>query len=354
MSAYDPKADIRRLGPKPKNRLRSGWRIGGLAMQRREFITLAGSAAYLPLVAHAQSRSRLPTIGIIGAGTQQGWSQWTAAFLQRLRELGWIEGRTVTIEYRWADGRGEREAEIASEFTRLKVDVMLTVGGASAKQATSDIPIVFAISADPVGTGVVASLARPGGNITGLSIQATDLAGKRLELLREALPGVRQLAIMADFRLPAAALELDGFRTAAKALGAIEVSKSEISRAEDIPPAIEALRGRIQALYVPANRLANANRVRINELAIAARIPTMFGFREYVESGGLMSYGPNTQELFRRSADFVDKILRGAKPADMPVEQPTKFDLIVNLKTAKALGIELPPNLLARVDEAIE
>jgi putative ABC transport system substrate-binding protein len=311
-------------------------------------------AAALPLSAHAQSRSKLPVIGVIGAGTQQGWSQWIGAFLQRLRELGWVEGRTVTVEYRWAEGRGEREAEIASEFSRLKVDVILTVGGTAAKQATSDIPIVFAISSDPVGTGVVASLARPGGNVTGFSIQATDLAGKRLELLREALPALRQLAIMADFGLSASLMELDGFRTAAKALGDIEVTKSEISRAEDVPQALEAVRGRVQALYVPANRLANANRVRISELALAARIPTMFPFREYVESGGLLSYGPNTQELFRRSADLVAKILHGAKPADMPVEQPTKFDLIVNLKTAKSLGIEFPPTLLARVDETIE
>jgi putative ABC transport system substrate-binding protein len=306
-------------------------------MRRREFIrALGGVAAALPLSAHAQSRSKLPVIGVIGAGTQQGWSQWIGAFLQRLRELGWVEGRTVTVEYRWAEGRGEREA------------------GTAAKQATSDIPIVFAISSDPVGTGVVASLARPGGNVTGFSIQATDLAGKRLELLREALPALRQLAIMADFGLSASLMELDGFRTAAKALGDIEVTKSEISRAEDVPQALEAVRGRVQALYVPANRLANANRVRISELALAARIPTMFPFREYVESGGLLSYGPNTQELFRRSADLVAKILHGAKPADMPVEQPTKFDLIVNLKTAKSLGIEFPPTLLARVDETIE
>jgi putative ABC transport system substrate-binding protein len=324
-------------------------------MRRREFITLVGGvAAALPLSAHAQPRSRLPTVGVIGAGTQQGWSQWIAAFLQRLRELGWIEGRTVTVEYRWAEGRGEREAEIANEFARLKVDVILTVGGTTAKQATSDIPIVMAISSDPVGSGVVASLARPGGNITGLSLQSTDLAGKRLELLREALPALRQLAIMADFGLSASMLELDGFRTAAKALGGIEVTKSEIGRVEDIPLALEAVRGRVQALYIPANRLANANRVRINELALAARIPTMFGFREYVESGGLMSYGPNTQELFRRSADFVDRILRGAKPADMPVEQPTKFEFIVNLRTAKSLGIEFSPTLLARIDETIE
>jgi putative ABC transport system substrate-binding protein len=323
-------------------------------MRRREFIAAIGCvAAAWPPLARAQLRSKLPTIGVIGAGTPQGWSQWIAAFSQRLRELGWIEGRTIAIEYRWAEGSGEREAEIAAEFVRLKVDVMLTVGGAAAKQATSDIPIVFAISSDPLGTGVVASLARPGGNITGFSIQATDLAGKRLELLREAMPGVQQLAIMADFRLQASVLELDGFRAAAEALG-LKVTKSEISQAADIEPAIEALKGRVQALYVPANPLANTNRIRINDLALGARLPAMFGFREYVESGGLMSYGPNTQELFRRAGDYVDKILRGAKPADMPVEQPTKFDLIVNLKTAKALGVEFSPAFLARVDEVIE
>jgi putative tryptophan/tyrosine transport system substrate-binding protein len=290
-------------------------------VKRREFIMLVGGAAVWPLAAEGQQRSgKLPTIGLMGAGTRQGWSQWTAAFVQRLNELGWVEGRTVAIEYRWADGRGEREDEIAAEFVRLKVGVILTVGGTSAKQATSDIPIVFAISSDPLGTGLVASLARPGGNITGLSIQSSDLVGKRLEILREAVPGLRQLAVMADFTFQAAGLEADGF----------------------------------QAVYVPANRLANANRVRINELALAARLPTMFGFREYVESGGMLSYGPNTPELFRRAGDFVDKILRGAKPADMPVEQPTKFDLTINLKTAKALGIDISPTLLARANEVIE
>ena len=324
-------------------------------MRRREFIALLGGAAgSVPLVARAEQRGKIPTIGFLGAATPAAWSTWSAAFVQRLRELGWIEGRTVAIEYRWAEGRIAREAEIAAEFVRLKVDVILTVGGTSAKQATSVIPIVFAISSDPVGTGLVASLARPGGNITGMSIQATDLAGKRLELLREVVPGIRRLAIMADFGLPASVLELDGIQAAAKTLGGPEVIKSEIRQVDDIAPALDRLKGRAEALYVPANLLANANRVRINELALAARLPTMFGFREYVESGGLMSYGPNTQELFRRAADYVDKILRGAKPADIPVEQPTKFDLIVNLKTAKALGLEVPQTLLARADEVIE
>ena len=252
--------------------------------------------------------------------------------MQRLRELGWIEGRTVAIEYRWAEGRSERFAEIAAEFVRLKVDVIVTSGTAvlAAKQATSVIPIVFAVAGDPVGTGLVASLARPGGNVTGLSIQATDLAGKRLELLREVVPGLRRLAIMANVGNPAAVLEMGEVQATARTLG-LEVATFEIRRAEDIAPAFEALKGRADALYVCADPLVNTNRIRINTLALGARLPTMYGFREYVEAGGLMSYGPNFPDLFRRAADFVDKILRGAKPADIPVEQPTKFDLVINL-----------------------
>ena len=283
-------------------------------------------------------------------------SQWVAAFVQRLRELGWIEGRTVAIEYRWAEGRSERFAEIAAEFVRLKVDVIVTAGTAAvvaAKQATSVIPIVFAAAGDPVGTGLVASLARPGGNVTGLSIQATDLAGKRLELLREVVPGLRRLAIMANVGNPAAVLEMGEVQAAARTLG-LEVVTLEIRRAEDIAPAFEALKGRADALYVVGDPLVNTNRVRINTLALAARLPTMYGSREYVEAGGLMSYGANFPDLFRRAADYVDKILRGAKPADIPVEQPTKFDLVINLTTAKALGLDVPPTLLARADEVIE
>jgi putative ABC transport system substrate-binding protein len=322
-------------------------------MLRRKFIGLITGAATWPLTAHAQQMGKLPTIGFMGAGTSSGWRQWTNAFLERLRELGWVEGRTVAIEYRWAEGRTDREAEIAAELVHLKVDVILTAGGADAKKATSVIPIVFAISADPVGTGLVKSLARPGGNITGLSLLATDLAGKRVEILREVVPGIRRLAVMADFGLQESILELESVQVAAKTLG-LDATRSEIRRAEDIAPALEQLKGNVEALYVPANRLANANRLFINELALAARLPTMFGFREYVQSGGLISYGPNTPELFRRAADYVDKILRGAKPAEMPVEQPTRFDLIVNLKIAKALHIDISATLLSRADEVIE
>ena len=209
------------------------------------------------------------------------------------------------------------------------------------------------MAGDPVGTGLVASLARPGGNVTGLSIQQTDLAGKRLELLREVVPGLRRLAILANVGNPAAVLEMGEVQAAARTLG-LEVATLEIRRAEDIAPAFEALKGRADALYVCADPLVNTNRIRINTLALGARLPTMHGFREYVEAGGLMSYGPNFPDLFRRAADYVDKILRGAKPADIPVEQPTKFDLVINLTTAKALGLDVPPTLLARADEVIE
>ena len=325
-------------------------------MKRREFITLLGGAAAWPLAARAQQPGKLPTIGFLGADTPSTESQRVAAFVQRLRELGWIDGRNLAIEYRWAEGRNERYAEIAAEFVRLKVDVIVTAGTPptlAAKQATAVIPIVFAAASDPVGTGLVASLARPGGNVTGLSIQTTDLAGKRLELLREVVPGLRRLAIMANVGNPASVLEMGEAQATARTLG-LEVTTSEIRRAEDIAPAFEALKGRADALYVCADPLVNTNRIRINTLALGARLPTMYGFREYVEAGGLMSYGPNLPDLFRRAADFVDKILRGAKPADIPVEQPTKFDLVINLTTAKALGLDVPPTLLARADEVIE
>jgi len=277
--------------------------------------------------------------------------------VQRLRELGWTENRTITIEYRWAEGREERFAEIAAEFARLKVDVIVTVttpASLAAKQATAVIPIVFAAVSDPVGTGLVASLARPGGNVTGLANQISDTGGKKLELLREVVPGLRRLAIMANVGNPASVLEMGEAQATARTLG-LEVITSEIRRAEDIVPAFEALKGdRADALYLSPDQLMNTNRTRINILAVGARLPTMSGSREYVEAGGLMSYGTNLPDQFRRAADYVDKILRGTKPGDIPVEQPTKFDLVINLTTAKALGLEVPPTLLARADEVIE
>jgi putative ABC transport system substrate-binding protein len=323
-------------------------------MRRREFITLLGMAAAWPLAARAQQLGKLPTIGFLGTTSAAAWSPWTAAFTQRLRELGWIEGRTIAIEYRWAEGRSERFAEIAAEFVRLKVDVILTGGSAAvaAKQATSVVPIVFVLG-EPVGTGLVATLARPGGNVTGLSNQQTDLPGKRLELLREVLPSLRQLAIMANVDYPEAVLEMRDVQAISKTLG-LEVATVEIRRAEDISLAFEALKGRADALYVITDALVSTNRIRINTFALAARLPTMHGVREYVEAGGVMSYGADYSDLFRRAGDYVDKIFRGAKPADIPVEQPTKFDLVVNLITAEALGLTVPPSLLARADKVIE
>ena len=324
-------------------------------MNRRELIAGLAGAAWWPTAARAQQPAKLPTIGFLGASTPAGWSQWVPAFERRLRELGWIEGRTVAIEYRWAEGRSERYAEIAAEFVRLKVDVIVTVGSAvaAAKQATTVIPIVFAVAVDPLGSGMVAGLARPGGNVTGLSVQSADLADKRLEILHELVPNLRRLAIMGNAGYRAAALEMDEARAAARMLG-IDTTTLEIRRAEDIASAIDGLRDRADALYVCTDALINANHVRINTLALGMHLPTMHGPREHAASGGLVSYGPNYPDLFRRSADYVDRILRGTKPADLPVEQPTKFDLVINLTTAKALGLTVPDKLLALADEVIE
>jgi putative ABC transport system substrate-binding protein len=297
----------------------------------------------------------MPTTGFLGGATASAWTNWSAAFVQRLRELGWSEGRTVSIEYRWAEGRHERAAEIAAEFVRLKVDVIITSGGvlSAVKQATSTIPIVIAVAKDPVGAGFVSSLARLGGNITGLSLQTTDLAAKRLELLREIAPGIRRLGVLANIGNAAAVPEIDELQAAARILG-LEVVTSEMRQAEDITSAFTAFKSGAEALYVCTDPLILAQRARINTLALAARLPTIYGPREHVEAGGLMSYGASFPDLFRRSADLVDKILRGAKPSDLPVEQPIKFDLIINLTTAKTLGLTVPPTLLARADEVIE
>ena len=326
-------------------------------MKRREFITLLASATATQVVpARAQQPASLRTIGFFGSSTASGMEHWTAAFIQRLTELGWIEGRTLAIEYRWAEGRNERYAEIANELVRLKVDLILTYGTPptkAAKQATAVIPIVFAAAADPVASGLVTSLARPGANVTGLSLQQSDIVGKKLEVLREVLTGLHRLAIMGNLDNPATLLEIDEVRKAASGLG-IEIIPLEMRRAEDIAPAFAAASGKADALYVATDPLILTNISRINTLAMSARLPTIYNGREYLESGGLMSYGPNYPDLFRRSADFVNKILRGSKPGDVPVEQPTKFDLVVNLRTAKALSLTVSPTLLARADEVIE
>jgi ABC-type uncharacterized transport system substrate-binding protein len=325
-------------------------------LRRRDFVTLLGGAAAWPMAARAQQPTKVHRIGFLGANTPSVQSQWTAAFVQRLRELGWIEGRNVAIEYRWAEARFERSPEIIAEFVRLKVDVIVTHGTANvaaAKETTSVIPIVFAAVADPVGNNLVAGLARPGGNVTGLSAQIPDVAGKRLELLREIIPSLRRLAIMANNGNPAAMQDLREIQAIAGPLH-LEVVARDVRYTDEMAPAFEALKARAEALYVVTDPLFTTDRVRLNTLALSARLPTMHGTREQVDAGGLISYGSNQMDLFRRAGDYVDKILRGAKPANLPVEQPTKFDLVVNLKTAKALGLTVPPTLLARADEVIE
>ena len=325
-------------------------------MIRREFIMLVGGAAVAwPLGARAQQPAKRPTIGFLGVSTSAAWSHWTAAFLGRLSELGWTEGRNVAIEYRWAEGRVERSVEIVAEFVHRKVDVIVTAGTAvpAAKRATSTIPIVFALASDPLGSGLVTSLSQPGGNVTGLSTQSNDTVSKRLEILREVIPGFRRLALLGNAGYAGSVEEMREVLAVAHALG-LEVDRLEILRAEDIAPAFEQLKSGVQALYVCSDALANANRHRINILALGARLPTMLGLREYVDPAGLMSYGPHISDLFRRTADHVDKILRGAKPGDLPVEQPTKFELIINLTVAKALGLKLSEALLLRADEVIE
>ena len=322
---------------------------------RRKFlVALGGTAAAWPLAARAQQK--LPTIGFLGANSPAVQRQWTTAFVQRLHELGWTEGHNLAIEYRWAEGRFDRSPAIIAEFVRLKVDVIVTHATANvvaAKQATSAIPIIFTSVADPVGNNLVASLARPDGNVTGLSAQIADVAGKRLELLREIIPGLRRLALMANVGVANAVLEMGEVQAAARTIG-LDVATFEIRQTRDIEPAIEAFKNRAEALYVQGDPLFTSNRLRINTLALGARLPTMHGTREQVDAGGLISYGTNLTDLFRRAGDYVDKILRGAKPADLPVEQPTKFDLVINLITAKALGLEIPATVLARADEVIE
>jgi putative tryptophan/tyrosine transport system substrate-binding protein len=328
-----------------------------LDLRRRQFIRLlGGAAAAWPLAARAQQAPKQVTIGLLGSGTATVQSHLTAAFVQRLAELGWIEGRNVTIEYRWAEGHTDRLPQLADELVRLRVDVILTHNTPptlAAKRATSVIPIVFATAGDAVSTGIVASLARPGGNVTGLSSLQPQTAGKRIEVLRELIPGLRRLAILTDVGNPFAERDVDEVRSAARTI-AIEVETFEIRRDEDIAHAFEAFQGRVQALYVPSVPLLFANSGRINTLALTARLPTMHGVRELVEAGGLISYGPHWPDMWRRSADFVDKILRGAKPAELPVEQPIKFELVVNMKTAKAIGLTVPDKLIALADEVIE
>jgi ABC-type uncharacterized transport system substrate-binding protein len=325
-------------------------------MSRRGFITLLGGvAATLPVAAWGQQANRMRVIGYLSAGSRDESAQnW---FPDALRDLGWIEGKHVLYERRYAEDRLARLAEYAAELVRLNVDVIVafgTIPSLAAKRATTTIPIVMAAAGDPVGSGLVASLARPGGNVTGMSTMAPALSGKRLELLKELLPRLARVAVVWNAANSYSAIAFRETQIAAQILG-IEVQSLEMQRPDDFNSAFEAARQRRpDALIAVEDPLTHTVRERIEEFAVGHRLPTLYGLREYVVAGGLMSYGASFHDLYRRAAGYADKILRGANPADLPVQQPTKFDLIINLKAAKALGIDLPPAVLVRAVEVIE
>ncbi len=329
---------------------------------RREFLraaTLAGTAGFLGLgseAAEAQQPARMLRIGILIASSASVNSARLEAFRRRLREHGYVEGKNIVIEYRYAEGKLERLPELAAELVRLKVDVIVTAAGpaiSAAKKASAMIPIVFATAADPVGSGYVSSLARPGGNITGLSLMRPDLDGKRLELLKEAFPKVARVAFLWRSGGARGNLNFTEMEAVAKALG-LKLISLEVRSIDDFESAFaRAKRERAQALITTTNPLIGNQRRQVLDFAAKNRLPAMYPDSEWVEAGGLMSYAPNYMDLWRRAADFVDKILKGTKPADIPVEQPMKFEFIVSLNAAKQIGVTIPPNVLVRADKVI-
>jgi putative ABC transport system substrate-binding protein len=327
----------------------------GEYMKRREFMLLMGSVAVgAPAAAQGQQSVKPPIVGFLVAGSPASHGAWVAAFTRRLSELGWTDGRNIKIEYRWAAGDIPQTTKFATEFVQEKVDVIVTsaFGVVAAKEATSTIPIVSAAFGDAVASGIVKSLARPGGNVTGLTIQPVELSSKRLELLRDIVPNLRRVAALINTHV-VAAQEAVAIRTASAKLN-IDSNIIDVQTAEDIDVAMATLAGQTDALYVYSEPLTNANKDKIIKAANTAKIPTIFGFREFVVAGGLISYGPNFIDLFARAAEFTDKILRGAKPADLPVQQPVKFELVINLKAAKAIGLNISETVLTRADEVIE
>jgi len=311
----------------------------------------------LCIPAQAQQAKKVPRIGILFGGSSSRYSVRVEAFRQRLKELGYIEGKNIAIEYRYADGKADRLLSLATELVLLKVDVIVATSTPSVlatQKATSTIPIVFTGVGDPVAGGLVASLARPGGNITGLTILAPELSGKRVELLKEAVPNATRVAYLWNPANPAQGLLWKETHAAAQALG-LQLQSLEVRSSNDFDSAFEtALRERAQALITPPEPLFNTHLKRIVELAAKNRLPAMYAFTEAVDAGGLMLYAPNYADQFRRAATYVDKILKGTKPADLPVEQPTKFEFIINLKAAKQIGVMIPPNVLARADKVIK
>jgi putative tryptophan/tyrosine transport system substrate-binding protein len=325
--------------------------------RRAFFSTLAGGLLAAPLAADAQTAGKVYRIGVLEPTSMALNAANLEAFRQGLRELGYVEGRNMTIEYRSADGRSERFPDLAAELVRLKVDVILTRGTPAviaAKNATGTIPVVMAASGDPVLSGVVASLARPGGNVTGLSAIVVEVSGKRLELLRQVIPGISRIAGLFNMSNPNDALQWKEAEIAASSLR-VQLQLLDVRKPGDFARAFDAAtKQRAGALVVGLDALTWANHRPIVDLAAKQRLPAIYGGREFVDAGGLIAYGVSYPHLYRRAATYVDKILKGAKPADLPVEQPTKLELVINLKTAKALALTIPPSLLARADELIQ
>ena len=326
-------------------------------MQRREFITLLGGIAALPMAAHAQQQRRVPKVGYLFSFTQaEGRHHWEAC-RQGLRDLGYVEGQSIILEPRWADGRHERLPALAADLVGRNVDVIVsaaTPASLAAKAATSTIPIVIVAVGEPVKTGLVVSLARPGGNVTGLSLLTSDLSGKRLQLLLEILRNVSRVALLINPKNPISAIFLEETQDASRKLG-IELQQLEARSPQEIERTFDrAASERSGALIVFDDPVLWSYRAQIVALAAAQKIPAMYGYKDFVDDGGLISYGPDRPDQYRRTATFVDKLLKGAKPADLPVEQPTKFELVINLKTAKALGLDVSLQLQQRADELIE
>jgi putative tryptophan/tyrosine transport system substrate-binding protein len=329
-------------------------------MRRRDFFGLAiGSTTFVwPHLILAQQSGKLPIIAFLGGATPAMWAPWTGAFVDRLKALGWIDGQTVKLEFRWAEGRPELITPLAQEFARLNPNVVIggandVAGTRAIRKELPTVPILF-FANDPLGSGLVNSLARPSGNMTGISLQTLDLANKRFELLRETIPSMRRLAVMANANVAPTTLEMNTVQELARKFG-IDAVPLEIRRSEDIESAFARLKTeQADALYVVIDALLNTNRLLIVRSAEAAKLPAIYGTHDWVRSGGLMSYGPNFPALFARLAEMADNILRGTKPEDIPVEQPTRFELVINLKTAKAIGVPIPGTLLARADDVIE
>jgi putative ABC transport system substrate-binding protein len=322
------------------------------------WLALGAMLLALSFPAEAQQPKKIAKIGFLAPSTPAAAAHLVEAFRQGLRELGYVEGKTFVLELRHGEARAERISELARELVGLKVDVIVTgtdVAIAAVKRETQTVPIVMGNSSDPVGTGFVASLAHPGGNVTGVSSISPELSGKRLELLREVIPGLSRVAFIWNPDVRGAVLDYNQTEGTARSLR-LQLQSVEVVRAEDFDRAFSAItKERAQALIMPAaNPVGFANRGRIATFAEKNRLPSMYAQREYVDAGGLMSYGPSTADLWRRAAVYVDKILKGTKPADLPVEQPRKFELVINLKTAKQIGVTIPPNVLARADRVIK